>query len=288
LPVRARFGAWSDDYKPGTWRNDVKRSGGGFVFDSASHWIRPLTMWFGPMDSVLGTVGTQHSPLPLPPPPPPPPQYSCGARLCVWLYIVRFWVHCPAVARVPFVGPRRAMWCTVVCTLGAWRVARASLSFHLLLITAGVSDRASPSLPMGHTLAPPPPPSAHSSASCTSMRTARTRLPCAGRSVAHMPGESTATALFKMASGLVVSFEALLSEAPISPQPWFQVQCEHGEVSVRRWCACGGAVPGVCLPCVCVWGGLREGSVCLSLQPQGSGAPPRPLPPLLSPHPHRL
>jgi hypothetical protein len=48
----------------GTWRNDVKRSGGGFVFDSASHWIRPLTMWMGPIDSIVGTVGRSVAHMP--------------------------------------------------------------------------------------------------------------------------------------------------------------------------------------------------------------------------------
>ena len=56
------------------------------------------------------------------------------------------------------------------------------------------------------------------------------RCATAGRSVGHMPGESMANALFKMASGLVVSFEALLAESPISPQPWFQIQCAGGEI----------------------------------------------------------
>ncbi len=47
-----------------------------------------------------------------------------------------------------------------------------------------------------------------------------------------MPGESMANALFKMKSGLVVSFEALLAESPISPQPWFQIQCAGGEIVI--------------------------------------------------------
>ena len=30
---------WQGDYAPGLWRSDPSRAGGGFVFDSASHWF---------------------------------------------------------------------------------------------------------------------------------------------------------------------------------------------------------------------------------------------------------
>jgi UDP-N-acetyl-2-amino-2-deoxyglucuronate dehydrogenase len=29
---------WQGDYAPGLWRSDPRRAGGGYVFDSASHW----------------------------------------------------------------------------------------------------------------------------------------------------------------------------------------------------------------------------------------------------------
>jgi predicted dehydrogenase len=35
-----------------------------------------------------------------------------------------------------------------------------------------------------------------------------------------------------MKSGLTTSFEAILSEAPLSHQPWFVIQCEGGEIVI--------------------------------------------------------
>ena len=39
-------------------------------------------------------------------------------------------------------------------------------------------------------------------------------------------------AILKMQSGVFASFEAILSEAPISQQPWFIIQCERGEIVI--------------------------------------------------------
>ena len=44
-------------YEPGTWRCDVAKAGGGYMFDSGFHWIRPLRMWFGDVDSVVAVAG---------------------------------------------------------------------------------------------------------------------------------------------------------------------------------------------------------------------------------------
>ena len=39
------LGEWADDYKAGTWRADAAAlPGGSYLFDSLSHWIRPLRM----------------------------------------------------------------------------------------------------------------------------------------------------------------------------------------------------------------------------------------------------
>eukprot|EP00048_Salpingoeca_helianthica_P017115 m.235700 g.235700 ORF g.235700 m.235700 type:complete len:366 (+) comp20215_c0_seq1:26-1123(+) len=48
---------WQGDYAPGLWRSDPRRAGGGYVFDSASHWIRPLRIWVGPVTRVVGVHG---------------------------------------------------------------------------------------------------------------------------------------------------------------------------------------------------------------------------------------
>lgn len=52
------YSQWSEDYVPGSWRTDMKRAGGGYVFDSGTHWVRPLRMWCGDADSVVASVGT--------------------------------------------------------------------------------------------------------------------------------------------------------------------------------------------------------------------------------------
>ena len=51
-------GAWADDYKAGTWRTERSAlPGGSYVFDSVSHWIRPLRMWLGEVVAVSATLG---------------------------------------------------------------------------------------------------------------------------------------------------------------------------------------------------------------------------------------
>lgn len=52
------MGTWSTDYVAGAWRTDNAKAGGGFVFDSASHWIRPLRMWFGDIVAVTAVTCT--------------------------------------------------------------------------------------------------------------------------------------------------------------------------------------------------------------------------------------
>lgn len=44
---------------PGTrpWRFDLQRTGGGVVIDGGAHWIRPLRVWLGEIESVTGTTG---------------------------------------------------------------------------------------------------------------------------------------------------------------------------------------------------------------------------------------
>ncbi len=39
------------------WRFDLKRTGGGVVIDGGAHWIRPLRMWLGEVEAVIGTTG---------------------------------------------------------------------------------------------------------------------------------------------------------------------------------------------------------------------------------------
>ncbi|MEM7533613.1 MAG: Gfo/Idh/MocA family oxidoreductase [Chloroflexota bacterium] len=42
---------------PKAWRYDLAKSGGGIVIDGGSHWIRPLRMWMGEIDSVVSVLG---------------------------------------------------------------------------------------------------------------------------------------------------------------------------------------------------------------------------------------
>jgi predicted dehydrogenase len=51
-------------YEPGNWRCDIAKAGGGYMFDSGFHWIRPLRMWFGDVESVVAVSGTsvRHMP----------------------------------------------------------------------------------------------------------------------------------------------------------------------------------------------------------------------------------
>jgi UDP-N-acetyl-2-amino-2-deoxyglucuronate dehydrogenase len=45
---------WFKDDSP--WRFDSKRTGGGIVIDGGSHWIRPLRMWMGEIEEVVGVT----------------------------------------------------------------------------------------------------------------------------------------------------------------------------------------------------------------------------------------
>lgn len=45
---------WFKDKKP--WRYDKMRTGGGIVVDGGAHWIRPLRMWMGEIDEVIGVL----------------------------------------------------------------------------------------------------------------------------------------------------------------------------------------------------------------------------------------
>jgi len=63
LPGRAKYwesagGEWACDYLPGTWRCDAsKLPAASFTYDGASHWIRPLRLWMGEVESVVGLCG---------------------------------------------------------------------------------------------------------------------------------------------------------------------------------------------------------------------------------------
>ena len=46
---------WFKGKKP--WRYDKSRTGGGIVVDGGAHWIRPLRMWMGEIDEVIGILG---------------------------------------------------------------------------------------------------------------------------------------------------------------------------------------------------------------------------------------
>ena len=45
---------WFPDAKP--WRFDLERTGGGITIDGGSHWIRPLRMWLGEIEEVVGVT----------------------------------------------------------------------------------------------------------------------------------------------------------------------------------------------------------------------------------------
>ena len=69
---------------------------------------------------------------------------------------------------------------------------------------------------------------------CCSAALHAPRVSCAahaGTSVPHMP-HSMCHALLRTRSGMTLSFEAILSESPLSPQPWFIIQCEQGEIVI--------------------------------------------------------
>lgn len=42
---------------PKPWRYDIGMAGGGICIDGGAHWIRPLRMWFGEIQSVVAVTG---------------------------------------------------------------------------------------------------------------------------------------------------------------------------------------------------------------------------------------
>ena len=46
---------WFKEKRP--WRYETERTGGGITIDGGSHWIRPLRMWMGEIDSVVSVLG---------------------------------------------------------------------------------------------------------------------------------------------------------------------------------------------------------------------------------------
>ena len=46
---------WFKETRP--WRYEKERTGGGIAIDGGSHWIRPLRMWLGEIEEVVGTLG---------------------------------------------------------------------------------------------------------------------------------------------------------------------------------------------------------------------------------------
>ena len=59
VTARAAFIAPLDPfwYPEDSWRFEQSRSGGGVVMDGGAHWIRPLRVWLGEIDSVVATTG---------------------------------------------------------------------------------------------------------------------------------------------------------------------------------------------------------------------------------------
>lgn len=53
-----------------------------------------------------------------------------------------------------------------------------------------------------------------------------------GRPEARMEGESLATALLRFRSGVVASFDALLTDAPLGPQLFFRIIGSRGEITI--------------------------------------------------------
>ena len=47
-----------DPNKPPPWRFDLSKSGGGIVIDGGAHWIRPLRLLLGEIDSVIAVTGS--------------------------------------------------------------------------------------------------------------------------------------------------------------------------------------------------------------------------------------
>ncbi len=60
ITARAAFVYPFDDYwfkEERPWRYEQGRTGGGITIDGGSHWIRPLRMWLGELDEVVGVLG---------------------------------------------------------------------------------------------------------------------------------------------------------------------------------------------------------------------------------------
>lgn len=60
ITARAAYVAEFDDYwfKEGhDWRLNQKQTGGGVTVDGGSHWIRPLRIWMGEIEDVVGILG---------------------------------------------------------------------------------------------------------------------------------------------------------------------------------------------------------------------------------------
>jgi predicted dehydrogenase len=60
ITARAAFTYEFDPYwfkEESPWRYDKKRAGGGITIDGGSHWIRPLRMWMGEIEEVIGVLG---------------------------------------------------------------------------------------------------------------------------------------------------------------------------------------------------------------------------------------
>ena len=60
ITARAAYVAEFDAFwfkKGHDWRFDQKRTGGGVTVDGGSHWIRPLRMWMGEIEEVVGVLG---------------------------------------------------------------------------------------------------------------------------------------------------------------------------------------------------------------------------------------
>jgi predicted dehydrogenase len=55
------FAASGHDLPGGSARPDALRVGGGFMFDSGLHWIRPLRIWMGNVDSIIAVGGVLPS-----------------------------------------------------------------------------------------------------------------------------------------------------------------------------------------------------------------------------------
>ncbi len=59
LTARATYAAEFDAYwfkEKNAWRYEKGRTGGGITIDGGSHWIRPLRMWMGEIEEVVGVL----------------------------------------------------------------------------------------------------------------------------------------------------------------------------------------------------------------------------------------